>query len=89
MPRTARVIPEETVNIRDAKTNLSSLTKQAKNGTRVIITNHGAPIADLVKHGTGMASVSYLKRPGPLPALTKLKGKGPTASELVLLDRES
>ena len=88
MPRTARVLPEETVNLREAKANLSSLTKQAKDGTRIVITNHGTPIADLVKHGTGAASVSYLKRPGPLPKPITLKGKGPTASELVLVDRE-
>jgi antitoxin (DNA-binding transcriptional repressor) of toxin-antitoxin stability system len=88
MARTARILPEETVNLREAKANLSSLTKQAKEGTRVVITNHGTPIADLVKHGIGMASVTYLKRPGPLPKPIKLKGKGPTASELVLTDRE-
>lgn len=88
MPRTARILPEETVNLREAKANLSSLTKQAKAGTRIVITNHGTPIADLVKHGTGAASLSYLKRPGPLPKPVKLKGKGLTAAELVLMDRE-
>ncbi len=88
MPRATRVLPEEIVSLRDAKTNLSTLTKQAKNGTRVVITNHGTPIADLVKHGTGTTSVSYLKRPGPLPQLIRLKSDGPTTSELVLMDRE-
>lgn len=88
MPRIAHALLEEIVNLREAKANLSSLTRQAKDGTRVVITNHGTPIADLVKHGTGMASVTYLKRPGPLPKPIKLKGRGPTASELVLTDRE-
>ncbi len=88
MQKIARVLQEETISLRDAKANLSSLTKQAKEGTRVVITNHGTPIADLVQHGTGVGSVHYLKRPGPLPAPIKLKGKGPTASELVLMDRE-
>jgi hypothetical protein len=88
MQKTARVLQEETISLRDAKANLSSLTKQAKEGTRVIITNHGTPIADLVQHGTGMNSVRYLKRPGPLPTPIKLKGKGPTASELIMMDRE-
>ena len=88
MQKPARVVPEETISLRDAKANLSSLTKQAKEGTRVVITNHGTPIADLVKHGTGLGSLLHLKRPGPLPAQFKLKGKGPTAAELVLLDRE-
>ena len=88
MQKTARVLQEQTISLRDAKANLSSLTKQAKEGTRVVITNHGTPIADLVQHGTGVGSVRYLKRPGPLPAPIELKGKGPTASELVLMDRE-
>ncbi len=88
MQRTAQAHPEETVSLRAAKANLSSLTKQAKEGTRVIITNHGSPIADLVQHGTGVVPVLQLKHPGPLPQPIKLKGKGPTASELVLMDRE-
>jgi len=88
MQKTARVLQEETISLRDAKANLSSLTKQAREGTRVIITNHGTPIADLVQHGTGMGSVRYLKCPGSLPVPIKLKGTGSMASELVLMDRE-
>lgn len=88
MPRSARVPLEEVVALRDAKSNLSGLTKQAKEGTRVVITNHGTPIADLVQHGAGTAPLRYLKRPGPLPSLIKLKGRGPKASDLVLSDRE-
>ncbi len=88
MPRTARVPLEEVVALREAKANLSGLTKQAKDGVRVVITNHGTPIADLVQHGAGTASLRTLKRPGLLPSPIKLKGKGPTASDLVLLDRE-
>ena len=87
MPSTARSSQEETVSLRDAKTRLSHLTKQARAGTRVVITNHGTPIADLVQHGTGALPMA-LKRPGRLPPLIKLKGKGPTVSEIVLLDRE-
>ena len=82
------MLPEETVSLRKAKTNLSGLTKQAKNGVRVVITNHGTPIADLVKHGAGTASVTHIKHPGRLPKPIKLKGKGLTAAELVLKDRE-
>ena len=88
MPRAARVLSEETVSLRNAKTNLCGLTKQAKNGVRVVITNHGTPIADLVKHGAGTASVTHIKHPGRLPKPIKLKGKGLTAAELVLKDRE-
>lgn len=79
---------EETVSLRDAKANLSSLTKWAKEGRRVVITNHGTPIADLVQHGAGQARVAFLKQPGPLPTLIKLLGSGPTPSEIILQDRE-
>lgn len=88
MSRAVRVPTEETVNLREAKANLSSLTKQAKDGTRVVITNHGTPIADLVPHGTGANPIRFLKRPGPLPKPIKLNGKGVSASDLVLMDRE-
>jgi antitoxin (DNA-binding transcriptional repressor) of toxin-antitoxin stability system len=54
----------------------------------VVITNHGTPIADLVQHGIGTLPMAPPKRPGRLPPLIKLKGKGPTVSEIVLLDRE-
>ena len=89
MTRSARQFPDETISLREAKANLSTLTKQAREGTRVIITNHGTPIADLVQHGASVARVHYLKRPGPLPKPIKLLGNGPTASEIVLMDRES
>ena len=73
--------------MRDAKAHLSCLTKQARDGMRVVITNHGTPIADLVSHGASAMAMRTLKRPGALPKLVKLQGGGPTASELVLMDR--
>jgi len=88
MPRIARALPETTVSLRDAKTNLSTLTRQAKAGTRVVITNHGTPIADIVKHGASSSQVVHLKRPGPLPEPIRLLGKGPSGSDLILMDRE-
>jgi prevent-host-death family protein len=88
MPRTARRLPEESVPMRDAKANLSSLARQAKAGTRVVITNHGTPVADLVKHGTSSSPVTSLKRPRSLPEPIRLVGTGPSASQLVLMDRE-
>jgi prevent-host-death family protein len=87
MRRAARVANEEVVSLRDAKANLSGLTKQARDGMRVVITNHGTPIADLVSHGASATPMRKLKRPGPLPKLIKLQGGGPTAAELVLMDR--
>jgi len=87
MPKAAKLPAEETVSLRLAKAKLSSLTQQAKAGMRVIITNHGTPVADLVAHGTGATPALHLKRPGRLPLPFRLKGKGPTLSELVLSDR--
>ena len=83
-----RVHKEATVSLRDAKALLSSLTKQARAGTRVIITNHGTPIADLVQHGAGTEDSRSFKRPGPPPEVITLQGVGPTASDLVLMDRQ-
>lgn len=83
-----RVPMLEKVPLREAKASLSYLTQLAKGGQRVVITNHGTPIADLVPHGQGEVVVLHLKRPGPLPKPAKLKGKGPSASNLVLMDRE-
>jgi len=88
MTKTARVPLEATVSLREAKAGLSRLTREARCGTRVIITNHGTPIADLVAHGAGLARLGHLKRPGPPPEPFELQGEGPSASEQVLLDRE-
>jgi antitoxin (DNA-binding transcriptional repressor) of toxin-antitoxin stability system len=78
---------EETVSLRLAKATLSSLTKQARAGTRIVITSHGTAVADLVAHGTGATPPLRFKRPGPLPKPIRMKGSGPTLSELVLMDR--
>ncbi|HYN42790.1 MAG TPA: type II toxin-antitoxin system prevent-host-death family antitoxin, partial [Thermoanaerobaculia bacterium] len=88
VPRTRRLVVEATVSLRDAKANLSRLTRQAQEGTRVVITSHRTPVADLVPHGAGMASAHDIKHPGPLPRPIRLKGIGPTASDLVLMDRD-
>jgi prevent-host-death family protein len=87
MTKPAHLPAEETVSLRLAKATLSSLTKQAKAGMRVIITNHGTPVADLVAHGTGATPTPHFKRPGRLPKPFRLKGKGPSLSDLVLSDR--
>ncbi len=81
-------VSEVVVDLREAKANLSHLASRAKAGTRVVITSHGIPIADLVPHGTGVEPKQFLKRPGPLPKLMKLAGWGPSASDLVLGDRQ-
>ena len=35
--------------LRDAKTHLSKLVRDAQNGERVVITKHGAPVVELVR----------------------------------------
>jgi len=87
MRRAARFANQEIVSLRDAKAKLSGLTKQARDGVRVVITNHGTPIADLVSHGASAMAMRKLKRPGALPKLVKLQGAGAKASEIVLMDR--
>ena len=87
MPKAARLPVEATVSLRLAKAKLSSLTKQAKAGMRVVITSHGTPVADLVAHGVGVTQAIRFKRPGLLPKPIRLKGNGPSLSELVLMDR--
>ena len=87
LSRAARLATEEIVPLREAKAKLSSLTKQARSGMRVVITNHGTPVADLVQHGAAAMPPRNFKRPGALPKSIRLSGKGPAASELVLLDR--
>lgn len=87
MPSAARKTPEANISLRDAKANLSRLTKQARAGQRVVITNHGTPIADLVPHGMGTTPLRQLKRPGPLPKLIRLQGTGPSAADLVIEGR--
>lgn len=87
MPRPARTLREETVSLREAKANLSRLSRQARDGTRVVITSHRTPVADLVPHGTGKVQPRGFKRPGPLPKPVRLTGDGPTAAAIVLADR--
>jgi len=64
-----------TTGIHEVKTNLSRLTKQARAGSRVVITNHGTPIADLEPHGMGTPPLCSIERPGPLPRWSDSKGK--------------
>ena len=88
MPKTAQFRRQQVVSLREARAKLSSLTKQVREGKRIVITNHGTPIADLVQHGLETAPFRHLKHPGPLPEPIELKRGGPSFSELILNDRE-
>ena len=37
-------------SLRDAKTHLSKLVRDAQNGERVVITKHGKPVVELVRY---------------------------------------
>jgi len=87
MPASTGKVTEESVSLRDAKAKLSHLTKQARAGSRVVITNHGTPVADLVPHGIGKPTLLRLKRPGPLPKAVRLEGRGTDAATILLRDR--
>ena len=60
-------VREVVVDLREAKANLSHLASRAKAGTRVVITSHGIPIADLVPHGTGGRTQTVPEAPRATP----------------------
>ena len=56
-----------TVNVHEAKTNLSSLLTQVESkGERVLICRHGKPVADLVPHQSAKRNLK------PHPVLSKI-----------------
>ena len=42
-------VPAVEYTLRDAKTHLSKLVRDAQNGERVVITKHGEPVVELVR----------------------------------------
>jgi prevent-host-death family protein len=57
----------KTVNVHEAKTNLSSLlAKMEKDSESIVICRHGVPVADLMPH-------RRTNRIKPHPALSKIK----------------
>jgi prevent-host-death family protein len=51
----------KTVNIHDAKTNLSRILEQVEKGETVVIARAGTPIADLVPHRERSIAIGTLK----------------------------
>jgi prevent-host-death family protein len=55
-----------TVNVHDAKTQLSRLLAAVESGEEVVIARRGKPVAKLVKYrSSGRAPLGFLKLPGP------------------------
>jgi prevent-host-death family protein len=56
-------MPDQTVNIQEAKTHFSRLIAQVRNGKRVIIAKGGKPVAQLVplEQGRPVRTPGFLK----------------------------
>ena len=91
------------VSIRDMKNRLSKYLRLARGGKDVVITDRGRPVARLVPVGEEAATeADIIARIHALPWVRPgkggkvkgsrkgmpLRGKGPTAAEIVLQDRE-
>lgn len=92
------------IPIREMKNRLSKYLKLARAGKDVVITDRGRPVARLtpVKADEAESEVAALRRIEALPWVRPgsggrvkgmrkgiaLRGKGPTAAEIVLQDRE-
>ena len=91
------------VSIREMKNHLSKYLRLARAGKHVVITDRGAPVARLLPIGEDAATEADIAarinalpwvRPGQgdkpkgLRKGIRLRGKGPSAAEIVLRDRE-
>ena len=92
------------VSIRDMKNRLSKYLKLVRTGKEVVITDRGRPVArlTLVKSAAEETEAEVIERIKALPWVrpgkggkpkgsrkgVALRGKGPTAAEIVLQDRE-
>jgi prevent-host-death family protein len=87
------------VGIRELRLNLSRYVAGVREGTEVIITDHGQPVARISPIDRQEAHIARLMREGvvkpakrplhstPLPPPVKLIGDGPLVSEMLLEDR--
>lgn len=86
------------VGIRELRLNLSKYVARVREGTEVIVTDHGKPVARLHSLDRQEAHRARLIREGKLtpakrpksttlPPPIPLEGEGPLASEIVLEDR--
>ncbi len=82
------------VATRELKARLSTYLDEVRHGKRVSVTHHGHVIAEICPppqpselHAEGIV-ITVARRPFTLPDFrVKLKGKGPTASQIVIEDR--
>lgn len=86
----------ERVGVRDLKASLSAYLRRVSEGESVVVTDHGRPVARLIPPDVP-ESLSRLIRAGrlnwtgrrlaPARVRPKLRGRGPTLSQIVLRDR--
>ena len=84
----------ETVGIKALKTHLSEYVTKARRGKRVVITDHGVEVAELIPISSereamrSLAAKGKLKWDGGKPAgLTGVKVRGKALAETVIKDR--
>jgi prevent-host-death family protein len=87
------------VGIRELRLNLSRYVARVREGTEVVVTDRGEPVARLSPIDRQEAHIARLMREGvvkpakrpkgttPLPPPVPMEGDGPLASEIVLRDR--
>lgn len=90
-----------TVSMRELKNNLSDYVRRASEGEEIVVTNRGkavatvrplpAPIETLDQKLDRLAAIGLIRRGKgkfvPRTPRIKLRGEGPTVSEMVLQDR--
>jgi len=90
------------VSIRELKNNLTKYVRRAENGERVTITRRGKPVASIEPREESQNEVDAAlwkmvregkmswsgKKFSPKMPTVRLKGEGPTASEMIIEDRE-
>lgn len=89
------------VGIRELRLNLSKYVARVREGTEVVVTDRGEPVARMSPIDRQEAHIARLIREGvvkpakrplgpasaPLPPPVPMEGDGPLASEIVLRDR--
>ncbi|OLC50160.1 MAG: hypothetical protein AUH67_02535 [Chloroflexi bacterium 13_1_40CM_4_69_19] len=88
---------DRAVGIRDLKSGLSAYLRRVRRGEALLVTDRGEPIARIVPAGlapglTALLRDGKLTWPAARPIVPRkplrLRGRGPSAAEMVLEDRD-
>jgi len=77
----------EVISVRSAKAHLSGLLDLVEQGREIVVTSGGKPKARLIPIGSDSQRRPFSGTAGHLASMPKWKG-GPTAGEIVRVDRE-